>query len=370
MSLRVLMAVDGKPRTGGLSEHATEIAHHLREQGVDVELMWRRRPKNVRLPGGFDTLVFSFAIGRRCRADSYDVLHTHSSCGCVAQRLAPRGTARIATCHGDERESWRLERRLEREGVHRIPPWSRLLVPLTRLPLFTRVVRDADVMIALREEEAERFRRERRSAPPETVVVISNGCSPSTIPSTPEPGHLVFMGEWYWKKGPEELVKAYRAIRARTEGVRLTLLGADSSALASFPPADRESVHATGWLDRDGVDDVLSRADVVLITSVFEGMPIAGFEAMAWGIPVVGYEVAGVRACVGEAGRLVPPRRPDELASAVLDLVRDRDARAGASATAHERAAEHSWANAARATADAYALARRVRAPRDGRVDV
>jgi glycosyltransferase involved in cell wall biosynthesis len=361
MSLRVLMAVDVKPDTGGVSEHAGQIARHLREQGVEVEMMWRRRPRNVRLPGGFDTLVFSLAIARRCRRRSYDILHTHSSSGFLAQALAPGETARVATCHGDERESWHLERQLQRQGLHRIPPWSRLLVPLTRLPLFTRVVRDADVMIALHEEEAERLRHERETAPPESVLVIPNGCSPPTRPSRAEPGHIVFMGEWYWKKGPEQLLEAYRAIRAESGEVRLTLLGADHDVLAHFTPADRTSVHATGWLDRSDVEDVLSRADVLLITSVFEGMPIAGFEAMAWGVPVVGFDVPGVRACVGDAGRLAPPGHPDHLASAVLELVHDRAARERASVAALSRAAAHSWTHIAQATLRAYELAQELR---------
>jgi glycosyltransferase involved in cell wall biosynthesis len=361
MRPRVLMAVDVKPDTGGVSEHADQIARHLRQQGVEVEMMWRRRPKNLRLPGGLDTLVFSLAIARRCRRRSYDILHTHSSSGFLAQSLAPRRTARVATCHGDERESWRVERQLQRQGLHHIPLWSRVLVPLTRLPLFTRVVRDADVMIVLHAEEAERLSRERETASPGSVVVIPNGCSPPTRRPRPEPGHLVFMGEWYWKKGPEQLLEAYRAIRAESGEVRLTLLGADSDALACFTAADRASVKATGWLDKHGVEDVLSQADVLLITSVFEGMPIAGFEAMAWGIPVVGYDVPGVRACVGNAGRLAPPGRPDHLARVVLELVQCRRARERASAAAFSRAAAHSWAHVAQATLAAYELAQQLR---------
>lgn len=357
MTLRVLMAVDGKPHTGGLSEHASQIAHHLGKQGVEVEMLWRRRPKNIRLPGGFDTLVFSLAIARHARRRRYDVLHTHSSSGFLAQVLAPARTARVVTCHGDEREVWRLERRLERERIHRIPPWSRVLVPLTRLPLFTKVVADADVLIALHEEEARRFRLERRQ-PRETVAVIPNGCSPASRASVPRPGNLVFMGEWYWKKGPEELVAAYHLMRREHDGLQLTLLGAERGALRSFPERDRASVIATGWLVRQGVENVLSRTDVLVLPSTFEGMPIAALEAMAWGIPVVGYDLVGVRTCVGEAGTLVPVRRPDLLAEAALELVRDRSQRERLSRAASARAAVFSWQTAASRTLDAYALAR------------
>ena len=147
-------------------------------------------------------------------------------------------------------------------------------------------------------------------------------------------------------------------MRKEHDGLQLTLLGAERGALRSFPERDRASVIATGWLVRQGVEDVLSRTDVLVLPSTFEGMPIAALEAMAWGIPVVGYDLVGVRTCVGEAGTLVPVRRPDLLAEAALELVRDRSQRERLSRAASAMAAVFSWQTAASRTLDAYALAR------------
>ena len=54
-----------------------------------------------------------------------------------------------------------------------------------------------------------------------------------------------------------------------------------------------------------------------------EGLPVAILEAMALGKPVVATAVGGVPSVVidGETGRLVPPKDPVSLASAVAELL-------------------------------------------------
>ncbi len=49
-----------------------------------------------------------------------------------------------------------------------------------------------------------------------------------------------------------------------------------------------------GWLSQAEVTDHLSRADILLLTSAFEGMPIAMMEALAAGCGVAGTRVSGI----------------------------------------------------------------------------
>jgi glycosyltransferase involved in cell wall biosynthesis len=67
---------------------------------------------------------------------------------------------------------------------------------------------------------------------------------------------------------------------------------------------------------------LLDAADGFVLSSAWEGMPLAVGEAMAMEKPVVATEVGGVRELVGEAGVIVPPRDSDALAAAMLDLMR------------------------------------------------
>jgi glycosyltransferase involved in cell wall biosynthesis len=67
----------------------------------------------------------------------------------------------------------------------------------------------------------------------------------------------------------------------------------------------------------------MAAADVVTLTSRWEGMPYALLEAMAWGRPVVATAVNGCPEVVvdGVTGFLVSPGDPAAWARRVLDLL-------------------------------------------------
>jgi L-malate glycosyltransferase len=94
---------------------------------------------------------------------------------------------------------------------------------------------------------------------------------------------------------------------------------------------------------------VVAGADIFVLASVHEGLPIALLEAMALGVPPVATDVGGVPEVVvdGRDGVLVPPSRPDLLAAAIVDLVADAERRSGLARRAAERAGAFDIANAA-----------------------
>lgn len=84
---------------------------------------------------------------------------------------------------------------------------------------------------------------------------------------------------------------------------------------------------------RSDVPDLLAAADVTVLTSDWEGLPIAVLESLAAGRPVVATDVDGVREVLGDGGgRLVPPRDPVATAEALGALLGDPDARDAAAA--------------------------------------
>lgn len=85
------------------------------------------------------------------------------------------------------------------------------------------------------------------------------------------------------------------------------------------------SVRFLGPQPHDRVADVLDALDVAVLSSDFEGMPVAVIEFMAAAKPIVATRVGGVPALVddGVHGLLVPPRDPPRLADAVGTLLRD-----------------------------------------------
>lgn len=82
---------------------------------------------------------------------------------------------------------------------------------------------------------------------------------------------------------------------------------------------------------RCDVPDLLEAAEVTVLTSDWEGMPIAVLESLAAGRPVVASDVDGVREVLaGGGGVLVPRRDPEAAAAALASLLFDTRARSAA----------------------------------------
>jgi glycosyltransferase involved in cell wall biosynthesis len=86
-----------------------------------------------------------------------------------------------------------------------------------------------------------------------------------------------------------------------------------------------DAVVFMGW--RRDMVSVYADLDVVALTSLNEGSPVALIEAMASSRPVISTRVGGVPEVVidGVTGLTVPPSDPTAMAEGILKLLRDRD---------------------------------------------
>ncbi|HID32258.1 MAG TPA: glycosyltransferase, partial [bacterium (Candidatus Stahlbacteria)] len=94
---------------------------------------------------------------------------------------------------------------------------------------------------------------------------------------------------------------------------------------------------------RSDIPDILADADLFVLASHWEGMPGAVMEAMAAKLPVVATDVGGIPELVvdGETGLLVPPGKPELLASALKKLIRDKKLRRKMGIAGHRRIVTH-----------------------------
>jgi glycosyltransferase involved in cell wall biosynthesis len=78
---------------------------------------------------------------------------------------------------------------------------------------------------------------------------------------------------------------------------------------------------------RHDVPDLMAAADLFVLPSFYEGLPLTVLEAMASGTPVIATAIGGTDEVIsnGRTGVLVPPRDAHALAHAIERLLRDPD---------------------------------------------
>lgn len=160
----------------------------------------------------------------------------------------------------------------------------------------------------------------------------------------PDDRLLVSIGNLYPVKGHRYLIDALALLADRYPTLHCAIAGrGDLAGALAARARDRgvaSRIHLLGL--RSDVAAILGAADIFVLPSLSEGLPLALLEAMFAGCPIVASDVGEVRVALahGEAGVLVAPGDPAALAAAVDHLLRDTKQASdlGRRAAAHARA--------------------------------
>jgi len=180
----------------------------------------------------------------------------------------------------------------------------------------------------------------RRVVPRTKCSVIANGInyaafSPDPARRAEERTRAGLAAEFVWlavgrlvpAKDYSNLLEAFAQLHTAAPESRLWIAGegkSDYSEHLRDLAAARGINSSIRWLGlcRD-IPALLDMADAFVLSSAWEGMPLALGEAMAMEKPFVATDVGGVRELAGECGAIVPAHNPDALAAEMMKLARE-----------------------------------------------
>lgn len=190
--------------------------------------------------------------------------------------------------------------------------------------------------------------------------MIPRSLDPS-IPQSPRPLTILFLGRLDARKGLEVLLRALPTVLKSVPDVRLTVVGRGPMDKRARQTAAElgilGSVEFLGPAPPDDLPRLYAGCDVYCAPGLGgETLGIVLLEAMASGTPVVASRIPGYDETVrdGADGILVPPGEPEALASALVGILADEPRRKTLAAAGLARAREYAWPKVAQQTLDYY----------------
>lgn len=348
MRLRVLYLIDSAVDTGGAERFALGLAKSLPRERFELLVCSTRRFEASVVADLSQAGIRHLHLGRRSKIDvhrfaglirllrreSFDVLHAHMFGSNVWGTIIGRACGvPVIIAH---EQTWSYEGDPLRRWIdgHLIGSLATRFVAVSN--------RDAERMVCL------------EGVPPAKVVMIPNAYVPHPASPDIELRAQLGIGErtpllavvamLRRQKALSVLLDAYPQIIAAVPDTHLVIAGDGECRGELERQAERlaltHRVHFVGR--RDDVDAILRSADLAVLSSDFEGTPLVAYESLVNGTPMVATNVGGLPDIIedGVNGRLVPPRDPDALASAIIELLRDPERRDRMAAAAAGKADE------------------------------
>ena len=332
------------PTAGGAERYLVEVASRWVQSGHGVTIFGpsgpgdRGRtgpgiPSEIRYIGSGSRLT----VFRRARAylgtqgATYDaVLETVSTRPFAAHRVV--GRRAVALYYQTAEEVWGQEFPLP------LAVLGRYLLE----PRWVRSLRDASV-VAISPSTASALQRFGVRA----QGVVPPGCdAPTELDLRDRPSdapRLLWIGRMVRTKRPDDVISAHALLRERIPTASLEMVGT-GYLRQQLAARQAPGVRLRGSLADHEKRMLLVQADLLLVPGTREGWGIVAMEAAAYGVPVIAYDIPGLRDAVvdGDTGVLVAPN-PTALARAADEVLSSPLLWRRLSRSARERALAFSW---------------------------
>lgn len=315
---------------GGAETMCENLSYGLRELGHEVlviSLYNRKTPISQRMEQAGIRIVYLdkkpgldlSMVGKIAgvlRREKPDVVHTHLNTikyGAAAARLAGVKTC-VHTVHNVAQKEAEGKAEKVISGFYFSRGWS---IPVGLSPAVQKTI-------------SQFYKMDKAQIP-----VIYNGidlsrCIPKENYSLSKPISLLHIGRFNQQKNHLGLLRAFAEIQKMFPNSRLDLVGEGELR----PDVEAEAARL-GLQNRvrflgsqSNVYPLLHQADVFLLPSEFEGMPMTLIEAMGTGLPIVATAVGGVPDMLTDGtSALLTPCDPDAVARACVSLLEREELR-------------------------------------------
>lgn len=292
------------------------LVPEFQKAGIPVFCAQSRSHLDVSLP---------FRIAELLRRREVDLLHTHLPYAGVVGRLAAKlaGVKAVVYTEHNVPESYKLWTGLSNRLTCRMDSLTiavsrRVAGSINKMPLF----HPKSVRVIYGGVDAERMNaggRDPGEVRTELGIPPGNSVVGNVANLKPEKGHVY-------------LLQAAKRILNDRPDVTFVIVGGEKKPgmLAQLKELAgglgiQKNVVFTGA--REDAVSIMKTFDVFVMSSLYEGLPVALMEAMSLGKPVVATTAGGISEAVedGVTGFLVEPRNPDALATKTMALLSDRD---------------------------------------------
>ena len=353
------------PTLGGVGKVVESLVVNRKEQGLSVSVLTSRETQS-NVPETADpdfvrrlrcwevahTRIIPALFGELLRIARTSVIHLHIGGAFVPEVVYAacrvRGMPYIAHLHGDVGPSGRTGLLL------------RMYKPLVLGP----VLRAAAVVVVPTDDFGATVRVQ-YGVDPVRIAVIPNGVDDSFTYIGQRRLHtkprLLFVGRLAIQKNLPLFLRALDGVSEQFETI-LVGNGELEGQLKQLAAELRlQNVRFHGRADGAGLRDLYRNADVFVLPSYWEGMPLVLLEALAMGLPIVATDITGNREVVmhGENGLLVPMNDPSALRQALLSVTADPARYHYMSEISQQLAHKYSWAQVGTELERTYTHARK-----------
>jgi glycosyltransferase involved in cell wall biosynthesis len=347
---RSVVHVSGRypPALGGVEKVVQYLARSQHKNGLSVSVLTS--------DDGRDESASDSEPFRVTRLRSVNFLHTPLMPGLLRQLLAiDRGTV-VHISHAYVPEMvWVFSRLMRRPYVAHfhgnLGPsgrLGRLLFGAYKRFVIGGVIRDASAVLALTKDD-ESTLVARFGVEPSRVSVIRNGVdgsfSYSGVRALHSKPRLLFVGRLAVQKNLGLLLRALDGVSDRFD---TTLVGRgelEAELRAMAHDLGLQNVRFYGAAQGAELRQLYRDADIFVLPSLLEGMPLVLLEAMKMGLPIVATDVPGTRDLVvsGKNGLLVPLDDPLALRRALMDVAGNSERYRDMSEMSRAMAGRYSW---------------------------